>query len=134
MPYILFVLAAIVALAIGLILHVWRISRSRSRISSSVRLELQRAWQHTVSLPDPVRRVMEAEKVADRLLSALGFSGSFADKLKAASARFGKMESVWSAHKLRNRLAHEPGATIGEKEATNALAAFEQLLKPFLRK
>ena len=128
----LLVLSVLIALALAG--YVWWAVRSRARVPAHARRQLRQAWQHAASLADPVRRVLEAEKVADRLLAELGFRGSFGEKLTAAGARFGNVEPVWQAHKLRNHLAHEPGATIGEKEAARALSAFERLLAPFLGK
>ena len=129
-----FFIALLALTALALACYVWRAVRLRRRIPASARRQIRQSWEHAASLPDPVRRVMEAEKAADRLLAELGFRGSFAEKLTAAGVRLGDMEPVWRAHKLRNRLAHEPGATASEAEADRALRAFGRLIAPFLEK
>ena len=57
----------------------------------------------------------------DQLLGSLGYRGSFGEKLTAAGPRLRDVEALWRAHKLRNRLAHEPGVRIAEKEAQRAV-------------
>jgi hypothetical protein len=57
--------------------------------------------------------VMEADKLADRVLKLKGFGGdTFADRLRSAerSMDHGIYQSLWQGHKVRNRIAHESGA------------------------
>ncbi len=129
-----FFVAVLALTAFALACYVWWAVRLRRRIPARARRQIRQSWEHAASFPDPVRRVMEAEKAADLLLAELGFRGSFAEKLTAAGVRFGGMEPVWRAHKLRNRLAHEPGATASEAEADRALHAFGRLIGFFLEK
>ena len=127
-PFALLALFALASLSV-----VWvGLRRRRLRLSSSARKRLAGQWQHTLSIQDPARRVLEAEKVLDHTLRALGFEGSMADKLQGYQQRFGSIEAVWQAHKLRNRIAHEPGITISETDAKRAVESFGRLLKKFL--
>ena len=71
--------------------------------------------------------------MVDNLLGALGYQGSFADKLKKAGPRFQNLDALWSAHKLRNRIAHEVGIHVQPKEAERALRAFEGALGCFVK-
>lgn len=105
---------------------IWK-SRRRG-MSAASKKKVQTAWQHALSLPDPVRFIMEADKVLDLALSELGFEGPLGEKLKSAGPLFSDINAVWRAHKLRNHLAHEPGAQISQKEAENALRVFENAL------
>lgn len=74
--------------------------------------------------------VLEADKLLDKALTDAGYSGkTMAERMKAANNRFSHVDSVWKAHKLRNHLAHEPGATASYDQARHALAAFKQALK-----
>ncbi len=110
---------------------VWSLRR-RSILSASECQKLKGQFAHAESLQDPVRRILEAEKVVDRLLGALGYTGSFGDKLKAAGPRLPNIQALWDAHKLRNRLAHEPGATANGREADAAVRAFAFAVRRFI--
>jgi hypothetical protein len=127
------VVALCLVAAILLMVFMWWRLRSRDRLSAAAQRELRAQWKHAQSLQDPVRRVLEAEKVIDRLLQALGYTGSFGDKLKAAGPRLPNLDALWSAHKLRNHLAHVPGATVSNGDANRALAAFQKTYTRFVR-
>jgi hypothetical protein len=90
---------------------------------------LRAAMGAAAAQPDAHRRVVEAAKVLDAAFKELGFEGSFADKLRSAQARLGNGQAVWEALKLRNRIAHEVGAAVPEREADAAVKAFSQALK-----
>ena len=116
-----------------LLLYVYIMYRIRKAISRAMVKTIRLAWKHVGNIDDAQRRVLEAEKVADTLLSALGYKGTFAEKLKAAGPRFGNTEQLWQAHKLRNRIAHEPGLTIQDKEVERAVKEFERAIMRFVR-
>ena len=100
----------LLVLAVVSIICVWLGLRSKDRRLSSAAKKLLRAqWEHVQSIDDPAHKVLEAEKVLDGALRELGVGGSFGEKLKTAGSRFKNIESLWQAHKLRNRIAHEPG-------------------------
>lgn len=118
------VLALLAVIVIGLVLLKMR----KRGLSPASRKKVDAAWQHALSLPDPVRFIMEADKVLDLALTELGFRGPLGEKLKKAGPRFSDINAVWRAHKLRNQLAHETGAQLSQKEAEGALRAFEKAL------
>jgi len=70
--------------------------------------------------------VMEADKLLYEVLEQRGYKGTLGDKLKKAGPAFSNLNDVWSAHKLRNRLAHELGVGLSEKEAQTALGSFRR--------
>lgn len=124
---ILIITGIVVALAFALM--GWMFLKLRRRgLKPASRAKVAAAWKHALSIPDPVRRVMEADKVLDLALSELGFSGHLGDKLKKAGARFSDLDGVWRAHKLRNTLAHETGARASDAQAAAALRAFEKAI------
>ena len=102
------------------------------RLSAGVARTLRAQWAAAAREPDPARRVLEADKVLDALLAALGYTGSTADKLRAAGPRLPEREALWAAHKLRNRIAHEPGIKVSEQDATRAVRSFKQALTQFV--
>lgn len=74
--------------------------------------------------------VLNADKLFDHALKEKGFPGKvMADRLKNAQDRLNNKDSVWSAHKLRNKIAHEPEITVSYEDARQALAAFKASLK-----
>lgn len=124
-------LAGIACLAAILAAYVWWRLRRRAWLPARERARLRRAWAYAVGVRDPALRVLEAEKVVDQLLGSLGYRGSFGEKLKVAGPRLHNREALWRAHKLRNRLAHEPGVRIAEQEAQRAVRAFGNVLDAF---
>jgi hypothetical protein len=99
--------------------------RHRRRV---IALRAWEQWGNMSRISDPSRRVLEAENIIDRALRDIGYRGTFGEKLKRMQKTLPKIDAVWAAHKLRNRIAHEPGMHISSAEATAALAAFEKAL------
>lgn len=73
--------------------------------------------------------VLSADKLLDRALKARGFAGdTMAERMKKAEHQFKDKKSVWLAHKLRNRIAHED-ITIKKSGAKRALIVFKRALR-----
>lgn len=120
--------AILVFLAVFFVGFVWWKSKARG-LGPSQKEQVWKLWHKVVSIEDPHRRVMEGDKVVDFAMSLLGYQGSFADKLRKAGPRFSNVQSLWDAHKLRNNLAHEVNASVTERDAARAMAAFEKALR-----
>ncbi len=74
--------------------------------------------------------VLNADKLLDSALTQAGFRGqTMADRLKSAVKQFSNRNAVWSAHKLRNQIAHETDVHVTYDSARSALAGFKQALK-----
>jgi hypothetical protein len=74
--------------------------------------------------------VIEADKLLDHVLKQRGYAGAtMADRLRRAEKRFTKINNVWSAHKLRNSLAHEVGFDLVPSQVKSALHDYERGLK-----
>lgn len=68
--------------------------------------------------------LMEADKLLDYVMRAQGFTGeTMGDRLKHHGDRFSDLNGVWSAHKLRNQVAHDVHVDIVKPQVTNAIAA-----------
>ncbi len=74
-------------------------------------------------------KIIELDKVLDVLLSKLGHTGTLGEKLKKAGARFPNANALWSAHKLRNTLAHEPGAAANDADVERVRTAIVTALR-----
>ncbi len=74
--------------------------------------------------------VIDADKLLDSALKKRGYKGkTMGERLVAAQRQLSDNDGIWQAHKLRNRLVHEPGIRLKEYEAKRALASFRQALR-----
>jgi hypothetical protein len=74
--------------------------------------------------------VLNADKLLDMALKEKGIRGeTMGERMKNAGDIFRDKNGVWSAHKLRNRIAHESDAVVGYNDARYALACFKKALK-----
>lgn len=74
--------------------------------------------------------VIDADKLLDEALKKRGFKGkTMGERLVSAQRSITDNDAVWYAHKLRNRLVHEPDVKLKKKEAQNALSGFRLGLK-----
>jgi hypothetical protein len=74
--------------------------------------------------------VLEADKLLDQALRERGIKGeTMGERMKIAKDTWSNANAVWTAHKLRNQIAHESGVVVSYDEARRALGAFKQALK-----
>jgi hypothetical protein len=74
--------------------------------------------------------VLNADKLVDQALRDKGFTGqTMGDRLKVAKGQFTRLDALWDAHKLRNRIAHEPDIRVSYDQSRRALAGFKRALK-----
>ncbi len=126
----------IFALIVGLLIAgfiVWFSLKRRCKLGIAAKTALRAQWAAVLTRTDPHRRVLEADAVIAKLLQELGFSGSMGEKLKKAGPLLPGLQDVWNAHKLRNRLAHEPGTPLSERDAARALSAFQRVVDKYSR-
>lgn len=75
--------------------------------------------------------VIEADKLIDEILKTAGFPGeSLGERLMAIEpGQLASLDGLWSAHKTRNKIAHEPNYFMRHAEAKKAVEQFEATLK-----
>lgn len=74
--------------------------------------------------------VLNADKLLDHALKERGTRGeTMGERMKSSKDNFSDNNAVWTAHKLRNQIAHEPDASVSYDQARRALAAFKRALK-----
>jgi hypothetical protein len=74
--------------------------------------------------------VIDGDKLLDEALRKRHFHGkTMGERLVAAQRSLTDNDAIWYAHKLRNRLVHEPNTNLKKREAQTALAGFRQGLK-----
>ncbi len=122
------ILVGLVLLAVALMIFVFlrMIKKSLTRMAAR-RIEalIAAALVHN----DKRIQILELDKALDALLAALGYRGSLGQKLIAAGARFPNIEKLWKGHKLRNVLAHEPGAVASDRDVEEMRSALHEALR-----
>lgn len=74
--------------------------------------------------------IIDADKLLDLALKQHGAKGgSMSDRLRDRTKLFGHYNELWAAHKLRNRLVHEPGGKLTKQLTSRALKQFQTALK-----
>lgn len=74
--------------------------------------------------------IVNADKLVDQALREAGFSGAtMGERMKSAQNTWTNPNYVWSAHKLRNKVVHEPDVQLSYEIAARSLTAFKQALK-----
>jgi hypothetical protein len=97
---------------------------------TAVRLQ----WDHVdaaMSRTEFELAVSKADTCLDQAFKVLAIRGSnMGERLRTAQPRFSSTlyQSIWEAHKLRNRLAHELGIVVTEHQAKKAVDDFASAL------
>lgn len=74
--------------------------------------------------------ILNADKLLDQALRERKVSGeTMGDRMKQLQATWSNANAVWSAHKLRNQIAHDTDVKVSYDDTRRALAAFKQALK-----
>lgn len=74
--------------------------------------------------------VIDADKLLDEALIKSKYKGkTMGERLVTAQRQLSNNDSVWFAHKLRNKLVHESNITLKESDVKDALIGFRQALK-----
>ncbi len=75
--------------------------------------------------------IMNADSLLDKALQERGISGkTMAERMKEYQGKWTNGNGLWAAHKLRNRVVHEPETVqLDYERARQALIAFKQALK-----
>lgn len=121
------VLVAIILLGV---LWIFLISKRSQKLSRSDYSLVCKEWESVSKRVeyDARHAVLEADKLVDFVLKRKGYEGQMSDKLRKAEGTFSNANALWSAHKLRNKIAHEIGFEVSNKDAKHALSAFKQAL------
>lgn len=86
-------------------------------------------WQKVYANNDKKHAVLDADKLLSLALKKRGYQGTVGDQLKKAGKLFTNINDVWSAHKLRNQIAHELNFNLSHPDNQRALRSFERALK-----
>lgn len=129
-PMILLLAVAIVA-GIGLLVVIGR-TQTRKTLNTAW---YQEQWQGiTEQSKDGAAgrqlAIINGDKLLDRAMRERGFKGeNMGQRLIKHPKAFSGLNDVWSAHKLRNRIAHENSVHVSEADVRKALNSLERGLK-----
>ncbi len=74
--------------------------------------------------------VLDADKLLDQALKDRGAPGeTLGERMKNSKELFSDRNGIWSAHKLRNAIAHESDVKVSYSQARQALSQFKKALK-----
>ncbi len=122
------------AISIGLILFLIAVLaiaawwKRRQPFSKRILEKITVMWREIemMSEEEPEQAILKADSLLDFALGKTGLRGSMGEKLKKAPERFSHLDDLWTAHKLRNRLAHEVDAYLTPAQTSSALKAFRR--------
>ena len=86
-------------------------------------------WGKIRAQSDAKHALLDADKLLNVVLSKKGFGGGVGDQLQKAGKLFTNVDDVWTAHKLRNRIAHELNMQLSLADRDRTLRIFEKALK-----
>lgn len=132
---ILLLIFLVIAGLLGAIVLVAVVARGRTHSALNVE-KYRSAWlaiEQQLARDDEsshVLCVLNADKLLDKALRECGHKGqTMGERMKSAKDVWSNANGVWSAHKLRNQLAHETDARLTYEQARQALGSFKQALK-----
>ncbi len=79
-------------------------------------------------------QIVEFDKILDKVLQELGYSGTLAVKLQKYSKRFPVSQSVWNAHRERNKFVHDLGYGLPQKQLQSLVDSLEQQVYLMLKR
>jgi len=100
----------------------------KKRLSNNDIKRVKKVWKEVLDLQknNPEQAILRADKLLDHALKQAGYQGTMGEKLKAARHCFSNNHAIWSAHKLRNRIAHELGIHLTQQQVVGGLKGFKK--------
>lgn len=121
-------LISVIVFGIVVLIIVSRLARRRPKTLNQQ--YFQQRWAELlarVKTPEGMMlAIIDADKLLDEALKKHRMKGkTMGERLVSAQRLLSDNDAVWYAHKLRNRLVHEPNVRLKKNEAKNALAGFK---------
>ena len=128
----IFFLVAIIVFGVVMLAVLNRVApRRKTKLNQNYFQEQWATLLARVKTPEGmILAVVDADKLLDEALKKRHFRGkTMGERLVSAQKMISDNDAVWYAHKLRNRLVHEPNVRLKKREAQTALAGFKQGLR-----
>lgn len=77
--------------------------------------------------------IIEADNILAEMVKAMHYPGeSLGEQLKSIEpSDFTTLNDAWEAHKVRNRIVHEPNATLSRRELEETLRCYQRVFEEF---
>jgi len=82
-----------------------------------------------IKLQNATERLLKADSICSKALVVAGVKGAMGQQLRSIDTWYPRINNLWKAHKLRNRVAHEHDVNVSDKQVQRALKEFEFLLQ-----
>jgi len=126
-------LLGILLFGLGLLWLISKFSHRRRLFTEQDRALIINKWQEIERLMENDRAkeaIFEADKLLDHIFRKINLRGeTFADRLRSAEKMLFNYQDIWTAHKLRNKLAHEMDWQVSFREAKQAIDIFDQAIR-----
>lgn len=121
-------LIVLIILATALLLMLAAVARfSRPRLNKH---HFEKQWEKIKQQQNYPMAVLKADSLVDEALRHAGVRGeNMGQRLNKSAGLLRDINGVWSAHKLRNKIAHESDITPSDNDCQRALRQFEKALK-----
>ena len=117
----------LIAIAAGIVFIIKLPRRPKQRYFVYKWRELQKLCSNKDTWP---LAIINADSLLDEAMKRLKISGkTMGERLVSAQRMFTDNDTLWQAHKLRNKLVHEEPLKLTEQDVKNALVGFRQALK-----
>ena len=130
---VIFLLIGVLILAVVFILYISMARKSSPKLNQE---KFQSRWlaiENSISRDNVAAchlAIINADKLLDQALKDAHYKGDkMADRMKTADSKWRNANHIWTAHKIRNKLAHEPDAKASYDLTLQTLSAFKQGLK-----
>lgn len=124
-----FIIAAVILVAFLLAFYVF-IKAGSKKLTPAHQQFIKKQWKNIYeeSFNNMQSAILNADKLLGHALELKGYVGSVGDQLKKSGSLFRSLDKVWSAHKVRNKIAHEIGFKITKKEGNRILNIYKKAL------
>ncbi|MDE1970117.1 MAG: hypothetical protein KGI50_00865 [Patescibacteria group bacterium] len=75
--------------------------------------------------------IVDADKLIDSVLKQMGYAGdTMAERLKQITpAQLSSIQDLWTAHKIRNNIVHDPEHMISQEQARDVILMYEKVFR-----
>ena len=129
---IIILFAVVIVIGLGLLIVMGLSRKTNKKLNPQKYQQEWAAIEQSMTSDNKTQQfaIIQADKLLDQALKESGFAGNtMAERMTSASRVFSQREAVWTAHKLRNRIAHETKARINEQWVKKSMASFKRALK-----
>ena len=121
----LIALAVVLLALVGVVALITR--HSRPRLNKKY---FASHWQRVEKEPNHMAAIIAADNLVDEAMKRMNLRGNtMGERLNNSGAFIKDINATWSAHKVRNRLVHEPDTVVSDSQYRQALRQFKRALK-----